>query len=150
MPDENTLGDQFEALIAAGQMTFRPARLEELDDWGRALVTTFLPPEAGISWKLGTPRIGNAYCLRLNDRFLHYLDVYPDTEQFQWCGAGHHEGIHPDEALAYLMARAYPDLHIQVLRDEQTGRCRLRLESQGRVVRIEDLRNLKPGSGAEP
>lgn len=150
MPEANSLGDQFEALIAAGQMTFRPARFEELDDWGRALVTTFLPPESGIAWQLGEPRIGSAYCLRLDDELLHFLDVYPDSQQFQWCGEGHHKGIHPDEALAYLMAKAYRDLHIQVLRDEQTGRRQMFLESQGRLIRIDDLRNLTPRPGEKP
>jgi len=143
MPAEDSLGDQFEQLIERNQLTFRPASLSELDDWGRALVGTFLRHESGITWQLGEPTLGAAYCLQLSDDYLQYLDIYPQTRRFMWCTDDHHDSVHPDETLAYLLVRSHPGMRVQVLRDERTGLRRLRLEHRGQVMIVDDIRNFK-------
>ncbi len=120
--DDRNPGDAFEAMIAAGTITFRPATLADLDQWGRQLVSVFLDraqDEAHtIRWQLGDKRVGTAYCLKLtnkavNDLGLHYLDVYPDTQQFMWCTEGHHDSIRPDDAGILLLQYKFPNVTIR-------------------------------------
>lgn len=99
-------GDEFEQMIADGTMEFHASTPEALEPWGRLLARQFLGTHR-IGWKLGSRKVGTAYVLKLDDPKLCYLDIYPDTEQFMWCGEGHHDSIHPDEALAYLMAKDF-------------------------------------------
>jgi hypothetical protein len=79
--------DQFEKLIDEGKIQFHKAGLEDLDVWGRALVSTFL---RDIPWELGDVKLGASYCLRIDDKLIGYLDVIPETEQFVWCTKDHH------------------------------------------------------------
>lgn len=131
--------DQFEKLIAEGGIKFAPAPLSDLTNWGKSLVIAFLD-RAGITWELGDVRIGGAYCLKLNDPFLQYLDVLEDTGQFMWCIDDHHDSIHPDEASAYIMVKSFPDFQIRCERTDGVRRM-IVTRPDGVEFTIDDLRD---------
>lgn len=105
-----TAGNQFEELIAAGKIKFKPATPDDLEPWGKSLVLAFLA-RPQIQFKLGDQKVGNSYCLKLQDKFLQYLDIHPDTKQFLWCIDNHHDSIKPDHAGIYLAEREGLDVH---------------------------------------
>jgi len=131
-----TIGDEFEQMIAHKLINFHPAKPNDLDTFGRSIVTTFL---SGLHWELGDVKIGNSYCLKLSDEFLHYLDILPDTQQFMWCTINHHDSIHPDVASAYLLTQQLPGATATCTIDDQSGtRTILIRQPNGQGIRILD------------
>ena len=106
------ISDKFEALVTSHEMTWHAAGLEELPEgWIRAVAERFLSSE-NFSWLVGNIRIDGAVCIKLDNPFLQYLDIYPGsreseglTGQFMWCTNNHHNSVRPDEALVYMMKR---------------------------------------------
>lgn len=92
------ISEEFERLIQLDQIRFEEAPLESLDGWVKFCVQCMLTPY-GLTWKVGTSRVGGGVCLKVDDSFLQFLDVYPETQQFMWCTDGHRSGVHPDRAL---------------------------------------------------
>lgn len=96
------IANEFEKMISAGTMSFHEVDVRTLDKWGQMLVNEFLGKH-NIKWLLGDKKVGNAYCLKLSDPLLHYMDVYPDTRQFMWCIDNHRDSMKPDDVLVYLL-----------------------------------------------
>lgn len=135
-----TPSNQFEQLIAEGKIEFHDATTDALTDWGYAIVGSFLTRH-NIGWKLGNVKVGEAYCLKIDDPYLQYLDILEDTEQFMWCTDDHHDSVHPDDASAYLIHKSTPGVTVDCIRDEKTGLRRMILHiPDGRDIVIDDLR----------
>jgi hypothetical protein len=129
-----TISDQFEELIDKKQIQFNEVKLT--DPWVRSIVKTFLEP-ANISWKLGDKTIGNACCIKIDDEFLQYVDILPDTEEFVWCTDDHHRGVHPDVASAYLMTKTVPGATARCWEEENGDRI-METTLNGATIRIVD------------
>jgi len=111
-------GNKFEKFIGSGKIKFRKASLDDLCNWGRACLTTFL---SGYDWELGDRKVGKAYILKiLNHPLVKYVDVLPDSQRFLLVkDEGHHEGLHPDELLVWNLSRQ--GVKASVLINEKDG-----------------------------
>jgi len=53
-----------------------------------------------LKWEISEP-VNGFYCLKIEDSWLRYLDVGPNS--FMWCLEGHHDSVNTDEVFRYLM-----------------------------------------------
>lgn len=112
--------DEFERLITEGKIQFKKASIRSLERMGQATVSLFLNP-ASMKWKLGDVRVGESYCLQIEDDFIGYVDIHPAEEQFLWCTKDHHASIHPDVASSYFLMKAIPGVQARCMVDDITG-----------------------------
>lgn len=131
--------DKYEHLVSLGLIRFSDASLDDLSDWARLIVSGYLIP-AGIKWQLGDVRVGNSSILKLDDDYIHYLDVLDDSKQFLWAIEQHKDAAHPDEALAYFLSKARPDLQIDTVVDDVSGLRRMVVtNAQGKTAILDDV-----------
>lgn len=109
--------EEFGKLIADGKINFLDADISELPEYGQELVAGFLA-DAGIKWKLGDVRVGNAICLKLSDDYLQYLDIYLDSGEFLWSTDDHRHFVHSDAASIYLISKKMPDVDFRTVRTD--------------------------------
>lgn len=103
---EAKISDLFEALIAKGAMEFHKVELEDLPDaWSRNIVSSFLVSN-NLEWSLGDVKLDGAVCVKVEDDFLQYIDIFP-SKLFSWATNNHHDGVHPDEALIYMLNKGW-------------------------------------------
>ena len=99
---EAKIGNQFEELVNDNMIVFKEASLSELpSDWARLLVNTFLE-RFNVKWWLGDVKVDGAICIKVDDPFLQYLDIH-SSDFFSWSTNDHHDGVHPDTAMVYLL-----------------------------------------------
>ena len=102
------VAEQFEELVEQNKIVFKPAKKADLqcsvaDEVVKAL------EEARLVWELGDIKIGKNFIIKTNSGYIHYVDIFPETGQFAFCGEGHHEGIRPSEGFLWLAFLAEPD-----------------------------------------
>ena len=98
--------ESFTQLIAANKINFRPATAEDLDPWGKAVVLMFLMQHR-MNFQIGDVKVGNDYCLKVDDPYLQYLDIYPDSMEFEWFTGGHQVDLTPHEVSLYLIKKEF-------------------------------------------
>lgn len=112
--------DKYEHLVAHGLVKFSDASVDDLSFFAKVIVSGYLIP-AGVKWQLGDVRVGQSCIIKLQDDHIHYLDVLEDTKQFLWAIDNHRDSVHPDEALAYFLSKARPDLQVDSVVDDLSG-----------------------------
>jgi len=129
--------EEFERLIKEGQINFHEADLDDLDKWGQGLIDSFLP---NIAWQLGDVKVGQSYCLKIEDDLIGYLDILPETDQFVWCTKDHTDSFHPDVAAAYLCTRSIPGSTARCIVDDETGLRTIEIHlPDGRGILVRDI-----------
>lgn len=117
-------------------MQFHKVPLNKLEIWGQSLAATFLQD---VEWKLGDTKIGESYCLQIEDDMIGYLDILPESGQFLWCTKDHHDSIHPDVASAYLIVKSMPGVKARCIIDDKTDMRIMEFEfPDGRKMRCTD------------
>jgi hypothetical protein len=102
----NDIADKFDHLIEDGKIEFKPSKIKNLpNEWARLIVAEMIESH-GLGWKLGNVTIRGSICIKLDDEYLQYIDIFPN-EILMWCTDNHHKGVHPDEALAYLLNKDF-------------------------------------------
>ena len=114
MTDVGAIANQFEDLIIRGQIGFHPSNVGHLDMFSQLVIQTFLTDHQ-IGWTLGDRYIGKAICIKVEDSYLQFLDIYPEQMKFQWCTDNHTKGVFPDEAVRYLLKKTFPNMEIEIL-----------------------------------
>lgn len=130
--------NRYEELIATGKMSFRPLTDDDYIGLGAKMliiIDAFLV-QHGIKFQVGDHRIGNSMCLKLDDDYLQYLDIY--QQGFMWSTDNHHEGVHPSVASAYLISMEAPHITVRVIRDTERGLIRMSLFDGDREEVLED------------
>lgn len=117
MSDIGDIACKFEDLIQNSEIEFNEVPIEAVQDVFVKLVITSFLVEHKLLWKFGNKKVGNAVCVKIEDKLLQFLDIYPDTQQFQWCTDNHRIGVQPDQALVHLMKMDYPNLDIKARAD---------------------------------
>jgi len=110
----------FTEAVAKGNINFNKASFDDLDEWGKKVVATYLMRH-GLNWALGDLKEGNAYCIKVEHPEICYLDIYCDTEEFQWFGVGHKESHDPDLVSSILISEIIPDAKVTRILDDKTG-----------------------------
>ncbi len=116
MDDVATIANHFEDFISNGRMKFKSVETDKLSPFVQLVVEGFLT-EHKLEWELGNIMIGHAVCFKVNDPYLHFLDVYPIQQKYQWAGEDHKVGIMPDDAMVYMIERALPGTKIEIKAD---------------------------------
>jgi hypothetical protein len=114
--DIGEIANRFEDLITAGKIQFIPAHPQTLDVFSQYVIEAFLT-EQKLKWRLGSVKIEKAVCLKIDDPFLQYLDIYPEQQRYQWCTDNHRKGVMPDKAMTYLIERFLPGTKISIKPD---------------------------------
>jgi hypothetical protein len=114
--DIATIANNFEDLIVSDRIRFRPVIPGELDEFTYYVVSAFLVTNK-LNFLIGDKKIERATCFKIEDPYLQFLDVYPEQMKFMWCTNMHREGVMPDDALKYLIERAFPGMKIEISPD---------------------------------
>lgn len=108
------LREQYES----GAYVYVGFHTKALESWGRLLVGEFLDDVPGLSWELAvrSELVGNgetiAYSIRtaLDGEPWYWLDVYPDTGQFEWLSPDRRTSVEPDVVGLELIRLRFPDV----------------------------------------
>ena len=125
MITEHELGEQACQLITNG--TFKKTDLHAIkDNWAVGIIDQFIESH-GIEWSICTEKIGPISIIKLEDDYLKYVLImtYKSYEgqrcdEFYWLNGDDpnidEHGVHPDEASAYLLKKARPDIEFANVR----------------------------------
>lgn len=109
------VSDKFEELVNSG-MKFQKEDFKSLPGWARTCIKGMVETH-GYAWEVGETRVEDCLVIKIDHPKLKYMDIFPPIRMFMWCGEGHHEAIHPDEALILAFAGTSPKLQMKVLED---------------------------------
>jgi len=100
---EARISNTFEELIEKGKIKFKKVKLIDLpNEWAKTVVHSLLE-QSKLKWALGNKQIDGSICIKVEDEYLQYIDIYYPSQMFMWCTKEHHEGVHPDIALSYML-----------------------------------------------
>lgn len=102
------IANGFQDLVEQDLIIWERGDLLDLDEWTQLVVQEFLITHK-LGWKIGNKRIEDAWVFKTEDKYLQYLDVFPNEQKFMWATENHSKGVTPDEALCYLLKRDNPD-----------------------------------------
>lgn len=134
-----SISDIFEKMIDSNEMSWEKPNLNFIEPFGRMLLKVFVE-QAKINWQIAKQKIGSAYVIKLDDEFLQYLDVFPDSQEYMWCIDNHHDSVHPDVASEYLIRKSFPGIETDLVIDNDSGNSVLRLKKDDSELTIVDIR----------
>ncbi len=99
---------------------------DAFDDFTKFLLNSYFRG-TNINLKLGSHCVRSknglhSIIFKTDDDYIKYLDVFPSLEQFMFISdEHHHESIHPDQALVYLLSKVNPNANYSCLIDDKKG-----------------------------